>query len=130
MIISGLFATRKFEKDDIIVDYDGTVITGMSMNEYLKTPGTIQEFVLEVPTGARRIIDATNDVGKHPTNYRLGRLANHVCSKKSNMRVVDLTLDKCDNHRVIVFKARKTIYPLEQLRWDYMDKNAQNMFTD
>lgn len=117
------------------MDYNGEVITGMNLEVYLTVPGVIDEYVMLVPTaGAKRIIDATKPFGNHPTNSRLGRLANHATLKKkqfeTNIQPIDINLDKYGNTRVVIFKARRTIQPLEQLRWDYMDRQAQTMFSE
>ena len=68
----------------------------------------------------------------------MGRLANHASQRKnnadnrdSNMKSTSILLDQTDPPmRVAVMKARRQIEPFEQLRFDYGDRTAQELFTE
>ena len=44
----GIVSLGKLEKDTIIVDYNGKVITGQKFEEYVQQPDVTSEFVMEV----------------------------------------------------------------------------------
>ena len=68
----------------------------------------------------------------------MGRLANHATQRKNNadnreanMKSTSILLDYTDPPvRIAVMKARRQIEPFEQLRFDYGDKTAQELFTE
>ena len=68
----------------------------------------------------------------------MGRLANHATQRRNNadngeanMKSASILLDHTDPPlRVGVMKARRQIEPFEQLRFDYGDKTAQELFTE
>jgi hypothetical protein len=127
---SGLFSTQRFEKDDIVADYSGKVVTGVNIDDYVTRPGVLSEYVMEVVGPPRRIIDASES-DNHFGKLRLGRLINHVTQKKknkeANLKPVEI---ECEGQRVVVFKARRPIEILEHLRYDYQDKTAQVAFAE
>jgi hypothetical protein len=130
---SGLFSTQRFEKDDIVADYNGQVVTGVNIDDYVRRPGVLSEYVMEVVGPPRRIIDGS-EPNNHIGKLRLGRLINHVTQKKknaeANLKPVEIALDACEGQRIVVFKARRPIEILEHLRYDYQDKTAQVSFAD
>jgi hypothetical protein len=46
------------------------------------------------------------------------------------MKTMRLNINGADNRSLILFVARRDIEPLEQLRFDYGDKRASEMFGD
>ena len=65
----GIVSLGKLEKDAILVDYHGKVITGQKFEEYVQQPGNISEFVMEVAGPPKRIVDASSEIcTDHPTN--------------------------------------------------------------
>ena len=68
----------------------------------------------------------------------MGRLANHVTQRRNNadnreanMKTTSIILNNTDRPlRVAVMKARRQIEPFEQLRFDYGDKTAHELFTE
>ena len=67
----------------------------------------------------------------------MGRLVNHATQRRNNadnreanMNSTSILLDHTDLPlRVAVMKARRQIEPFEQLRFNYGDKTAQELFT-
>lgn len=142
----GVISTTAFLAGDIIMDYHGTVVHNETYDSYIRkiTPEGTEapsEFVLEIPH-RRAVIDATSEIcPDHPTMRCLGRLSNHGAKRAKrknfcNMKLADIELDNLPKNpdgkfrRVILFVARRNIAALEQLRWDYDDKNAQQLFTE
>ena len=65
----GIVSLGKLEKDTIIVDYHGKVITGQKFEEYVQQPDVTSEFVMEVAGPPKRLIDASSEICvDHPTN--------------------------------------------------------------
>lgn len=131
----GLVSLQRIQKDDLIVDYHGLVIEGVSLDDYQEKPGVSVEYCLEIKDKPKRIIDATAETCVvHPGNRCLGRLANHALQKKgtaANMVMADILLDALpEQPRVVVLQARHQIEPFEQLRFDYNDEVARALFKD
>ena len=117
------------------MDYHGVAVTDKTYQDLIRNRSVPTEFVLEIGAPVKRFIDASSEVCvEHPTNRCLGRLANHstLNSKKNldaNMKIIEVVLKAFDPpKRLAVFKARRNIEPFEQLRYDYGDKVARNMF--
>ena len=115
------------------MDYHGVAVTDKTYQDLIRNRSVPTEFVLEI--GAGNFIDASSEVCvEHPTNRCLGRLANHstLNSKKNldaKMKIIEVVLNAFDlPKRLAVFKARRNIEPFEQVRYDYGDKVARNMF--
>ena len=133
----GVVSLQRIRKNDIIMDYHGKVVTGITFEEYADESDVAHEYCIEVADYPKRIIDATSETCRdHPGNRCLGRLANHVTqgskhSDSENMKLADLLLDKLEPAvRVVVLKSRREIQPFEQLRYDYGDRLAKQLFTD
>ena len=129
----GLVSTQRIKKDDVVVDYHGKVITGVTHEEYCNNPAVLPEYCMEIPGPPRRIIDASNEIcPDHPNNRCLGRFANHANKNNNdNVKATDVHLDKLEPPtRVVVLKARRGIEPFEQLRFDYGDNIARQLFTE
>lgn len=136
-------AIQPFQKDDIVLDYHGKVVMGYrSVQQYADAEPNVEwEYCFEVPS-PKRIIDASSTVcpiENHKGMRCLGRLVNHVTQRtrfvEANLKPVQVQLPYLDQGKdqgtkYLVFKARRTINPFEQLRYDYNDKVAQTMFTE
>lgn len=127
-----LISTQRIQKDDIICDYHGEVITGVTWREYSEGIKDTS-YCLEVPFGhTKRIINARSEICEaHRHNRCLGRFANHSLAGNdtSNVKLANITIASTEES-VVVLKARRTIEPFEQLRFDYYDKSAHAMFKD
>ena len=126
-----MIATQKFSKDDILMDYHGEVYLNMSLSQVLEKEGVEQEFVLEVKSGAsRRIIDASKEISPlHPNIRCPGRLANHSHLKSNGANMKPTVIELFQNgKKIVVFRATRDILPFEQLRFDYNDPIANQLF--
>lgn len=132
----GLVSTQLIQKDEIICDYHGKCVTSVTYDEYIEDESVNPEFVMQIIGPPRRLIDATDEICPlHPENRCLGRLANHVTQRKhnfaANMKAVEIFCDLLQpTIRICVLKARRTIEPFEQLRFDYGDRVAHQMFQE
>jgi hypothetical protein len=115
------------------------------MDEYLReNPDVDGTYCVEVKGQNRRIIDASNEVcNLHGQKRCLGRLANHAGMvtrsgsrrrvSECNMKLVDLQFNRqfvpSAPTSVAMFIAIRNIKPLEDLRFDYADPAAQEMFS-
>ena len=130
----GLVSLQHITKDDVVVDYHGLVVEGLTMEEYSKKPGVVSEYCMEIDQKPKRIIDASSETcPDHTGNRCLGRLANHglVKSGTANMCMADIELNLIETKpRVVVLQARMDIEPLQQLRFDYRDTVARALFKD
>jgi hypothetical protein len=130
-----LVSLQRMKKHDIIVDYHGLVVEGMSLDDYSEAnPQVSVEYCVVVEHKPKRIIDATSETCiNHPRLRCLGRLANHAHHKRgaANMVMTDVLLDMMSGQpRVVVLQARLDIEPFEQLRFDYNDRVARALFED
>lgn len=141
----GVMSTIPFVAGDVIMDYHGTLVRNVPYETYIKQLRPdgrlpIPEFILVIPH-RRSLIDATDEIcWQHPTKRCLGRLSNHGAKKTKrknfcNMKIVDVEfnhLPKVDGKfkRAVLFVARRNIPALEQLRWDYEDKTAQQLLSE
>jgi hypothetical protein len=131
-------------KGDVICDYHGEVTRSMSIDDYVREKGIDGSFCVEVKGPNRRIIDATKEICPHHRDRRcLGRLANHaglVTKNGGRRRVIECNMKLIDvnfNRNLLpeappyiaVFIATRTIKPLEELRFDYADRIAQEQFS-
>ena len=89
--------------------------------------GVNSSYVMEIPYSPKAVLDACSEMGKHPTNIRLGRLCNHDTMNTANLKTAQIFVGK-EKDRIVVLKARCSIEPLTQLRYDYEDPVAQQMF--
>lgn len=125
---------QKIKKDDVIIDYHGLVITPhVPIADYCKKDGVKWEYCMEVMNAPKYIIDATSDnCIAHPGHRCMGRLCNHADQRKglqANMTMTDITLKALpDQPRIVAFRARHPIEPFQQLRFDYHDKVARELF--
>ena len=136
----GIISTQAIKMDDIIMDYHGVDYTATIGKKHIesltKANNESLDFVLEVIGPPYRVIDASSETcNSHPENRCLGRLANHVTIKQNgeetNMKVTEIYLTVLKPPvRVVVFKARRDILPFEQLRFDYGDPTAREMFLE
>ena len=73
----GVVTTTKVEKGEILVDYHGEEIKGMSCEEYLDIPGNQSDYLFQI--SQKHLVDASKEIcDEHPNNRCLGRLINHV----------------------------------------------------
>lgn len=136
----GVISTQAIKMDDIIMDYHGIEYTGSSgkqhINSLMESDDKAMDYLLEIIGPPYRVIDASSEIcNLHPDNRCMGRLANHVTIKQNgeetNMKVTEIYLSAIKpQERVVVFKARRDILPFEQLRFDYGDPRAREMFHD
>ena len=130
----GLVSLQKIQKDDVVVDYHGLVVEGVTMEKYVEKEDVKSEYCMEISHKPKRIIDATAEhCLEHPGNRCLGRLANHALLKNgvANMVISDIELNLITTKpRVVVLQARTDIEPFQQLRFDYTDKVARKLFKD
>ena len=126
-----VIATQKFSKDDILMDYHDEVYLNMSLSQVLEKEGVEQEFVLKVKSGAsRRIIDASKEICPLQPNIRCPRrLANHSQLKSNGANMKPTVIELFQNgKKIVVFRATSDILPFEQLRFDYNDPIANQLF--
>lgn len=135
-----VIATSTFSQGDVVVDYHGDVIFNTSLNQYLhENPVRRPEYILEVRNSPRRLIDASfENCPNHPNRRCYGRLLNHKeektygkINKDCNLKLMDISLSKIVNFaskRVIVLVAKRKIEIGEELRFDYGDDVAREMF--
>ena len=132
----GLMALQYFKKNDVIVDYHGLIVR--ETWEQYKTGNIMHEYCLEVKGANNRIIDASRaHCGYHQLYPCLGRLINHAAPTHKmknrihgpcNLILVDCKYPKESKDDYVIFKARKDIKPFEQLRFDYNDPTAHELF--
>ena len=130
-----LISLQRIRKDDVIVDYHGLVVRGVSLEDYATRDYVASEYCLEVDQKPKRIIDATSEICTlHPGNRCLGRLANHARQSKgsvANMSLADVELTAIpETPRVVILQARVDIEPFQQLRFDYNDRVAHSLFKE
>jgi hypothetical protein len=145
--VVGLISLQGFVKDDIICDYHGEE-SRMPFCEYVRQPDIDATYCVEVKGPNRRIIDAGSKRGStecpiHPRQRCLGRLANHAGLvtrtgqrrriHECNMKLVDINFNRrmlpAAPPCIAVFIATRAIKPLEELRFDYADRTAQEQFS-
>lgn len=110
----GVFATRAFQKHEIVCVYDGVVRQSLTdaddRNDYI---AYIPAFAS--PTRVAMYIDAADPAScKH-----LGRYVNHQCYTRSNVEWYNAKPSSADAPQVVFFRARRFIYPGEELFVDY-----------
>ena len=127
----GLVALQHIKKHDVIVDYHGLEVRGVSMEEHLAThPGSVETFCVEVKQHPRRIVDASAEIcTKHGDGRRcLVRLSNHAeINHGANMALFDIELPL--EGRALVLVAKVDIEPFQQLFWDYKDQRARDLYS-
>jgi hypothetical protein len=128
----GLMALQDFKKNDVIVDYHGKETKNCTWEEYEKRPNVNPEYCLQVKGPHRRIIDATNvQCGGHNGAQCLGRLVNHAPSNSGpcNAKAVDFRRTIEGNLlSYVILVARRDIKMFEQIRFDYNDPVAHELF--
>ena len=126
----GVVALHKIKKDDVIMDYHGVEVHGVTVAEHCEAnPSALPEFCVEIAQNPRRVIDGTAEkCPQHKGNRCLGRLANHAEKGAANMVMYDISLTMSDRARVVALVARVDIEPFQQLFWDYKDVRARKMF--
>ena len=136
---------KPFQRNDIIVDYHGLDIDSqLSVADYVSGNPVERksEFIVEVQTYKRKLIDASSDICPTHGNHRcLGRLLNYAHSKdlKCNMQLMEIICPMFprpgsptgkDPTRISVLVATQPIAPFTQLFWDYKDIEAREMFAE
>ena len=108
---------------------NGVAVTDKTYQDLIRNRSVPTEFVLEIGAPVKRFIDASSEVCvEHPTN-RCHSTLNSKKNLDANMKIIEVVLNTFDPpKRLAVFKARTNIEPFEQLRYDYGDKVARNMF--
>ena len=135
---------KTFLRNDIIVDYHGLDIDSqLSVADYVSGNPVERksEFIVEVQTYKRKLIDASSDIcPTHGAHRCLGRLCNYAHSKdlKCNMQLTEIIcplFPRPDSPtkepiRISVLVATQYIAPFTQLFWDYKDIEAREMFAE
>ena len=136
---------KPFQRNEIIVDYHGLDIldSQLSVADYVSgNPAERKsEFIVEVQTYKRKLIDASSDIcPTHGAHRCLGRLCNYAHSKdlKCNMQLTEIIcplFPRPDSPtkepiRISVLVATQYIAPFTQLFWDYKDIEAREMFAE
>ena len=135
---------KPFQRNDIIVDYHGLDIDSqLSVADYVSGNPVERksEFIVEVQTYKRKLIDASSDICPTYGAHRcLGRLCNYAHSKdlKCNMQLTEIIcplFPRPDSPtkepiRISVLVATQYIAPFTQLFWDYKDIEAREMFAE
>ena len=137
---------KPFQRNEIIVDYHGLDIldSQLSVADYVSgNPAERKsEFIVEVQTYKRKLIDASSDICPTHGNHRcLGRLLNYAHSKdlKCNMQLKEIICPMFprpgsptgkDPTRISVLVATQPIAPFTQLFFDYKDIEAREMFAE
>ena len=121
----GVVTTFNVEKGEILVDYHGEEIKGMSCEEYLDIPGNQSEYLFQI--SQKHLVDASKEIcDEHPNNRCLGRLFNHRSSKEANVKPVLVNI--AQNKDVLVMVAKTDIAAFQELRFDYGDEEARRLF--
>ena len=84
----GVVATRVFQKNEVVIDFQGQVFTKTSMDEVPAIEGVKREFCLEVKEPGR-INASAETCPVHPDSRCNGRLANHSVVE-ANMKSTDV----------------------------------------
>ena len=121
----GVVNTTNVEKGEILVDYHGEEIKGMSCEEYLDIPGNQSEYLFQI--SQKHLVDASKEIcDEHPNNRCLGRLINHKSSKEANVKPVLVNI--AQNKDVLVMVAKTDIAAFQELRFNYGDEEARRLF--
>lgn len=139
----GVLTTKPFKQGDVVIDYHGTEVPlgrgNPSFNAYVAVDPKKRNsnYILEVKTNPRRLIDASHDpCVLHPGRRCLGRLINHAdeklprggTNKNCNLKFVDVALNFLGESRIVVLVATRNIDIGEQLFFDYGDRDAREAF--
>lgn len=132
----GVVSTQHISKDDIVADYCGVEISGKTGEEYFKETGR-KEYVFTI--SRKKHIDATDDHCEMHEGFQcLGRLLNHKTMVGDPARTVNITprvisfnaSSPFGEKEKLFFVASRDIEPFEQLRYDYGDVTARDLFTE
>jgi hypothetical protein len=132
----GLISLQHFEKNDIIIDYHGKIIRAVPFEIYTQNEDVNSEYCIETFHANKRIIDATSEnCVIHNKRKCLGRLANHARVRNKNdcnLKIVDvkLTITNVTADSYVMLVATRNIAPFEELRFDYGDPVAYQLFDD
>ena len=129
----GVVSLQEIQKDDIILDFHGEIVTGLTFEQLINTrPDIRQEYCLEISkSNPRRIIDAGSEIcAAHSHNRCLGRLINHANSQETeNTKLVEILLGEIyETEKRVMVKAKRRILPFEQLCYDYGDITCKSLF--
>ena len=121
----GVVTTTNVENWEILVDYHGEEIKGMSSEEYLEIPANQSKYLFQI--SHKHIVDASKEIcDEHPNNRWLARLINHQSSKEANVKPVLVNI--AQNKNVLVMVAKTEVAAFQELRFDYGDEEARRLF--
>ena len=127
----GLVATTRFAVGDVVCDYHGLVVF-QSLRTYLAAqPDRTTEYLFQINGQHKRLIDAASEhcpVSDHHDIMCLGRLANCARGDEANVKPIDISLEEAGQPRTLVLVARREIFPMQQIRFDYQDPVAHQLF--
>ena len=125
----GVITTDFIDKDQILADYHGKVVNGITANDYMADHPECSEYLFQI--SLKHLIDASNElcpVVDHMKNRCMARLINHKSPKHTNVKPVILNLSSSKS--VLLMVAKHDIPPFEELRYDYGDQEARKMFSE
>ena len=121
----GVVTTTNVKKGEILVDYHGEEIKGLTCKEYLEIPSNQSEYLFQILQ--KHSVDASKEIcDEHPNKRCLARLINHKSSKEANVKPVPVNIAR--NKDVLVMVAQTDIATFQELRFDYGDEEARSLF--
>jgi hypothetical protein len=131
----GVVAEKGFNKDDIVSDYHGVVISKKRARKYMREKNEKirhSDYLLTIPFNGGIHIDAHRErCPCHKEKRTYGRLYNWADwkSNKCNMKLQYYQFTQLpDNSCGVLLIATRTIEPLEELRFDYGDTKCKEIF--
>ena len=125
----GVITTDFIDKDQILADYHGKVVKGITATEYMADHPECSEYLFQI--SQKHLIDASNElcpVVDHMKNRCMARLINHNSPRHTNVKPVIVNLSASKS--VLLMVAKHDIPPFEELRYDYGDQEARKMFSE
>ena len=126
----GLIASRRFLKNDILVDYHARVITQNEKEDIMTADDSRMNYLFCAPG---LVWDGSAEwCSCHPQSRLLGRLVNFA--KKSTVecnarpQLFEFKHSKSSVFNAIILVATRDIEPLEELRFDYGDNACLELF--
>lgn len=120
----GLMTTCSIAKDDILLDYCGKRINGITSDEYLVENPDSSEYLYQVTS--KFLIDASSETCPNHVGIRcLGRLINHGNKKAANLVSKHVFFG---SYQYLIFIASRDIKAFEQIFFDYGDVVARRQF--
>jgi hypothetical protein len=134
----GVRALTHIKKNDIVADYHGTLITKKISAALYKSTNDADrrsDYLMTLPYDGGIYYGSHDEFCPcHPNQRTIGRLLN--CAKRNgpNSHLCNIKLRFYHFHELdgapkgCLFVANRDILPMEELRYDYGDRNCHDMF--